>query len=81
MLVDCFPDLLYLDYKLISNQPSAQSTQSKTGVADATCRDIARPLNPAHKEFSCCCCREVSWTTFLGLQFQMDCVGRVMPLS
>ncbi len=38
MLVDCFPDLVYLDYKLISNQPPAQSTQSNTGVADATCR-------------------------------------------
>ncbi len=35
----------------------------------------------AHKEFSCCCCCAVSWTTFLGLQFQMDCVGWVSALS
>ncbi len=35
----------------------------------------------AHKEFSCCCCCAVSWTTFLGLQFQMDCVGWVIALS
>src|ERR1700678_1359707 len=35
----------------------------------------------AHKAFSCCCCLAVRWTTFLGLQFQMDCVGRVIALS
>ena len=38
------------------------------------------PTNP-HKDASCCCCCEVRWTTFLGLQFQMDCVGLVIALS
>src|SRR3984885_16165002 len=35
----------------------------------------------AHKEFSFCCCAALRWTTFFGLQFQMDCVGRVIALS
>src|SRR5271168_4164312 len=40
----------------------------------------ANPMHP-HKEFSFCCCCAVKCTTFLGLQFQMDCVGRVIDLS
>ena len=36
---------------------------------------------PTHKAFSCACCAAVRWTTFLGLQFQMDCVGSVSFLS
>jgi hypothetical protein len=35
----------------------------------------------AHSEFSCVTWAGVNWTTFLGLQFQMDCVGAVSFLS
>ena len=34
-----------------------------------------------HMALSCATCAGVSWTTFLGLQFQMDCVGAVSFLS
>jgi len=48
----------------------------------AICTHRRRPPEPhAHKAFSCCCCCEVRWTTFLGLQFQMDCVGLVIAGS
>jgi hypothetical protein len=37
--------------------------------------------NWAQRAFSAACCAVVSWTTFLGLQFQMDRVGLVIALS
>ena len=41
----------------------------------------AAPRTPDHKDAKVCCSCAVKWTTFLGLQFQMDCVGWVIALS
>ena len=50
------------------------------GSAPFAATDVARRTR-AQREFSCACWAVVSWTTFLGLQFQMDCVGSVSFLS
>ena len=39
------------------------------------------PRTLAHRAFIWACCAAVSWTTFFGLQFQMDFVGAVSFLS
>ena len=80
MLVDCF---MTTCISTTNSSAISRPLRAPKAIPASLTRlaDIARPLDPAHKEFSCCCCREVSWMTFLGLQFQMDCVGRVMALS
>jgi len=50
-------------------------------LATGVTRLTHRRRTHAHKEFSFACCAAVSCTTFLGLQFQMDCVGSVSFLS
>lgn len=40
-----------------------------------------RQSNSHEPEAKDACCCVVRWATFDGLQFQMDCVGRVIALS
>ena len=48
---------------------------------DEPCVPWAAVEAHAQRAFISACCAAVNWTTFLGLQFQMDCVGRVSDFS
>ena len=65
----------------VANPPSVMTQDigilGALGIAN---RNPRRPT-PAQMAAIWACCAAVSWMTFLGLQFQMDCVGPVSFLS
>ena len=58
----------------VSLASEALSVATRLHIASSVSEANRRSYG-AHMAFIWACCAAVSWTTFLGLQFQMDCVG------